>query len=278
MPDSVVAHRDIEYGRAGERSLKLDLYLPKEPKTKPLPVVVWVHGGAWRAGDKAGGIAKVGPFVATGRYAGVSVGYRFSQEAKWPAQIHDCKAAIRWIRANAGKHGLDPGHIAVWGSSAGGHLVAMLGTSGDVEPLEGGCGNPGHSSRVACVVDYFGPSDFLRMRDFPGRMDHDSSNSPESQLVGGPIQENPDKVRAANPITYVSPDDPPFLIVHGEKDPTVPFNQSALLHAALEAAGVEVTLHKIPGAGHGGPEFQGEELMQKVSDFLARHLRPQAGL
>lgn len=211
VPDSVTIERDVVYGDAGGRPLKLDLVLPKAASDKPRPLVVFIHGGGWRNGDKAGGVSRVVPFVATGNYVGASVGYRLSGEAIWPAQIHDCKAAIRWLRANAGKYGIDPERIGVWGSSAGGHLVNLLGTSGDVKELEGECGSPGASSRVQCVVPFCGPANFLAPKRFEGGR----SPSAVDLLLGGTIEDKRDLAKQASPLTYVSRDDPPFLVVHG---------------------------------------------------------------
>ncbi len=148
--------RDVEYGKAEGRSLKLDIYQPEKPASDKLPVIVWIHGGGWRGGNKSSGSRLVG-LVNTGEYVGVSVGYRLSGEATWPAQIHDCKAAIRWVRAHAKEYGIEPNRIGLWGSSAGGHLVSLLGTSSDIKKLEGDNGTPGISTRVTCVVDYCGP-------------------------------------------------------------------------------------------------------------------------
>jgi len=273
-PEGVTVHRDIPYAGTTNPRQTLDLILPKKPATdKPLPVIVWIHGGAWRAGSKSGGLGRVAPHVATGRYAGVSIAYRLTGETIWPTQIHDCKAAIRWIRANAGKHNLDADRIAVWGSSAGGHLVAMLGTRGDVKDLDGDIGpHQGVSSRVACVLDWFGPTDFLQMDAHAvagARMVHNAPDSPESILVGGPIRENKDKVAHANPITYVTKDDPPFLIAHGTADPLVACHQSELLDAALRKAGCDVTFIKMIGGGHG---FRSAELDKRVGRFLDKHL------
>jgi acetyl esterase/lipase len=212
VPEGTKVHRDLEYVKDGHERQKLDLYLP-EKADAPLPVIVWVHGGAWRAGSKDRPPAL--PFVTKG-YAVASINYRLSQHAQFPAQIEGCKAALRWLRANARKYNLDPEHIGVWGASAGGHLVALLGTSGDVKELEGKGGNPEQSSRVQAVVDWFGPTDFLQMGG-----SHNDAKSPESQLLGGAVQENKEKAAKANPITYVSKDDPPFLIMHGDKGPTV---------------------------------------------------------
>jgi len=260
--------RDIEYVPGGHERQKLDLYLPREaPAGTQRPLIVWVHGGAWLGGSKDGCPAR--RFVGRG-YAVASVNYRLSQHAVFPAQIQDCKAAIRWLRAHAGAYGYDPNHIGVWGSSAGGHLVALLGTTGDVKESDVGP-NAGVSSRVQAVCDFFGPTDFAKMSSFPSTMQHDAADSPESKLVGGPIQENHDKVQRANPITYVTRDDPPFLIVHGDKDPLVPHNQSEILRAALQKAGVDTRFYTVQGGGHGG--FKDPQVDILVAGFFDKHLR-----
>jgi len=272
MPEGIRAELDIPYADTNNPRQKLDLYLPKKPAGgQPLPVVVWIHGGAWRAGNKSSGMRNIADLVASGNYAGVSVAYRLTDEGIWPVQIHDCKAAIRWIRAHAEKYNLDPERIGVWGSSAGGHLVAMLGTSGGVKELEGTLGkHTDRCSRVSCVVDYFGPSDMLSMGKYPSTMKHDAPDSPESKLVGGPLQETAENAHSASPTTYVSKDDPPFLIVHGDKDPLVPHNQSVRLNELLEKAGTDVTFITVTGGGHGG--FRSEELTGRVHRFFDRHL------
>jgi acetyl esterase/lipase len=259
--------RDVEYGTGGGRPLKMHLVKPKSPPKDPMPVVVYIHGGGWQGGSRDGGVRPLSRLAARG-YFGATIEYRLSREAKFPAQIEDCKAAIRFLRSKAKEYGIDPDRIGVWGPSAGGHLVALLGTSGDVKELEGRGGSAEFSSRVQAVVDWFGPTDFLRMGK--NKIDHDAPTSPESLLVGGPIQENKDKVAAANPITYVTKDDPPFLIMHGDKDDLVPLSQSEFLHAALQKAGVESRLHVVQGAGHG---FGGRELEAMVDEFLDRHLK-----
>jgi len=272
LPPGTRVERDIVYARVGQRELLLDLYRPPEA-SGPLPVVVWIHGGGWRGGSK-NSPGRALPIVARG-YALVSVGYRLSGEAIFPAAVEDCKAAVRWIRANADNYGLDAGRIGAWGSSAGGHLVAFLGTAGDVKEFDTGA-NGEYSSRVQAVCDWFGPTDFLRMNDFPGRINHDGPESPESRFIGGPIQENKGKVAKANPITYVTADDPPFLIMHGENDQAVPYNQSELLYDALKQAGVEATLYRVKGGDHG---FRGAsqdsptELFEMVARFFDKHLK-----
>jgi acetyl esterase/lipase len=264
--------RDLEYAKVDGTALLLDLFVP-EKADAPLPLIVWIHGGAWQSGDKAGC-----PALGQLRrgYAVASINYRLSQQAIFPAQIHDCKAAIRWLRAHAKEYNIDPQRIGVWGSSAGGHLVALVGTSGNVKELEGAEGNLDQSSRVQAVCDWFGPTDFLQIAAhmLPGaKMEHDTANSPESKLVGGPIQENKEKAAKASPITYVSKDDPPFLIMHGDKDILVPIHQSQLLTEALKKAGVEVTFKAIEGAGHG---FGGPEIMKTVEEFFDKHLKAPA--
>ncbi len=273
--DSVLLIENIPYAGTDNPRQMLDLLLPKDLEGEPLPVVVFIHGGGWRNGNKQGGRNRVNPFVASGNYAGVTVAYRLSGEAQWPSQIHDCKAAIRWIRAHAKQYNLNADRIGVWGTSAGGHLVTMLGTSGDVKAMDGSLGsNNEYSSRVTCVVDFFGPTNFLTMNETAiesARLDHDAADSPESLLIGGAIQDNPEKVATADPITYVSADDPAILIVHGTMDPLVSFNQSELLYAALEKKGVEKTLITVEGGEHGRgfPPLTGE----LVERFFDHHLR-----
>lgn len=275
VPPGVAVERNLVYAKAGEKDLLLDLYRPERPQGL-LPVVLWVYGGAFRAGSKDDNQTAGATWLANHGYAVAAFNYRLSQVAIFPAQIHDCKAAVRWLRANAAQYGLDAAHIVAWGASAGGHLSAMLGTSGGAADIEGDLGNLKESSRVQAVVDFFGPTDFLQMdaAALPGGMKHDPPDSPESQLVGGPIQQNRDKVARANPITYVTPGDPPFLILHGDRDPLVPVNQSELLFDALKKAGVDVTFHKLIGAGHGGPQFNTPVVRAMVLAFLNQHLKP----
>jgi len=269
MPDARIL-RDLEYVPAGHERNKLDLYLPKQAgKETPdkLPLIIWIHGGAWRAGSK--GNCPATRFLRKG-YAVASINYRLSQHAIFPAQIEDCKAAVRWLRANSNQYGLETNRIGVWGSSAGGHLVALLGTTGDVKEFDKG-GNLNVSSRVQAVCDYFGPTDFTKISNFPSSIRHDAPDSPESKLLGGPIQQNKEACQRANPITYVTKDDPPFLIVHGDQDHTVPHNQSQLLYEALTKAGVQVKFHTVEGAGHG--RFKSPEVNKMVDDFFDRHLK-----
>ena len=272
QPKDVTVLRDIPYAGTKNPRQMLDLISPvKRMDTNPLPVIAFIHGGGWRNGNKSSGVNRVSGLVQTGQYMGVSIGYRLTGEAVWPAQIHDCKAAIRWLRGNAKKHGMDPDKIAVWGSSAGGHLVSMLGSTGGVKELEGKLGKYlGESSRVSAVVNYYGPSALLQMDDHPGKMKHNAPNSPESLLVGMPIQEAKEKTWQASPLTHVTKDDAPHLHVHGTADPLVPFHQSQIYHAALKKVGVESTLITVKDGGHNAPRAVGEN---QVRSFLGRHLR-----
>jgi acetyl esterase/lipase len=274
VPAGVQVERNLVYAKASGRDLLLDIYRPQS-HSGSLPVVVWVFGGAFRMGSKDDGQTATATWLARHGYAVVAFNYRLSQVATFPAQTHDCKAAIRWLRANAKKYALDGARIAAWGASAGGHLASMLGTSAGVAELEGDLGNASESSRVQAVVDFYGPTDFLQMdaQAPPEGMKHDPPDSPESQLVGGRIQQNKDKVARANPITYVSGDEPPFLILHGDRDPLVPVGQSELLFAALHKANVDVTFNKIVGAGHGGAAFDSAVVRAMVLAFVDQHLR-----
>ena len=216
-------------------------------------MIVWIHGGAFLFGSKEGfPVEPVQLHLLLEGYAVASINYRLSPEARFAAQLEDCKAAIRYLRAHAEEFGIDPNRIGAWGASAGGHLAAFLGTTGEIRDFDVG-ENLGFSSRVQAVCDFYGPTDFLQMdaHRLPDGQIHDAPDSPESKLVGGPIQDNPDKVRRANPITYVTKGAPPILIVHGILDRLVPFNQSQLLVAALEAVGVPVQFHPVEGGGHG---------------------------
>ncbi len=276
IPADVELIRDVEFGKGGGRALKLDILRPKNPPEEPLPVVTFIHGGGWRGGKKGVGILRLLPLARRGYFC-ATIEYRLSGEAVFPAQIEDCKCAIRWLRAHAKEYNLDPDRIGVWGSSAGGHLVALLGTSGGVKELEGKGGWEKHSTRVQAVVDFFGPTDLLNIvedagkNQFQGRTGFDSKNNPVALLLGGPIEENKDKAAKASPITYVSKDDPPFLIVHGDRDALVPLGQSERLRDALKKVGVEAKLHVVKGAGHGLGRVG--DVGDMIVSFFDEHLR-----
>ncbi|HYR28842.1 MAG TPA: alpha/beta hydrolase [Thermoanaerobaculia bacterium] len=265
-------HEGIEYASPNGHALLLDLRVPDGPG--PHPVILYLHSGAWITGDRTGG-----PAIRQAKrgYAVASAEYRLAPQHIWPAQVEDAKAAIRWLRAHASRFNLDPNRIGVFGASAGGHIASVLGTSGGVASLEGlGHGNPQFSSRVKVVVDLFGPTDLLKIEEqklpcIP--LDGNSPNMPPSLLMGCPIQQCKEKTATANPITYVTKDDPPFLIMHGLLDCLVPWKQSAILHEALEAANVDSRLILIPNGDHGGRAFDSDKYEQAVDDFLDTHLR-----
>ena len=271
IPEGTEIQKDVVYSKVGERKLHLDFYRP--PSGEPLPLVMWVHGGAWRSGSKNG----AGPALAllSRGFAVASVEYRLSGEAIFPAAVADCKAAVSFMRKNAGDFQINGNQIGAWGSSAGGHLVSMLGTTGDDVSFNLHPVAKQNSSRVQAVCNWFGPTDFLRMNDTPGAIDHDAAGSPESRFIGGPIQENPEKVKKANPITYITKADPPFLHLHGTKDRLVILSQSQLFHDALQRSGVPSELHVVVDGGHGfgGAKEPMEDLVERSIRFFEKTLR-----
>jgi len=278
-PVGTIIHRDMAYVPNGHERQKLDLYLPQSAP-RPLPLIVAVHGGAWSRNDKANhaNTAWITPILIKAGYAVASLNYRFSQHATFPAQIHDVKAAVRWLRSNAAMYGLDSNRFGAWGPSSGGHLVSLLGTSAGVSAMDGTLGITNQGTRVQAVIDWYGATDFLQMdaHRLPDGDTHDAPDSPESRLLGGPLEKMREAAKAANPITYVTQDDSPFLILHGDRDPTVPPHQSVLLRDALTAAGVKVQHHIVVGGEHGGPLFQTNEIAQMVVGFFDQHLRRSA--
>lgn len=270
--NSVTSLYNIEFARVADERLLLDLHLPATPG--PHPVLLWLHTGAWVTGERGGGTALR---QATRGYAVASIDYRLAPDWIFPAQLEDCKAAIRWLRANAAEYNLDPNRVGVIGASAGGHLAALLGTTAGIAELEGSyLGNPEFSSSVRAVVDFYGPTDLLKLREqaLPCMgVDPNASWAPPSLFIGCPIQECPDKTSAANPMTYITPDDPPFLIIHGTADCLVPWQQSQLLHDALTAQGRSSTLHILQGAEHGGDAFETLQYRQVVDEFLDRTVK-----
>ena len=269
VPDSVEFKADLPYAGNDNPRQALDLYLPKKrANDKPLPVVVYIHGGGWIGGSRAGG----GPalaFAMTGNYAGISVGYRLSAEVKWPAQIHDCKAAIRWIRGHAKEYNLDPDHIGVTGTSAGGHLVCLLGLTEGVKELEGSIGEfTSLSSRVTCVANMCGPTDMASpLMQGEAALKDDPA---VAGLLGGPIAEKAAEAKASSPLTYIGAGKPPFLTAHGTKDMRVNFTNATRLHEALTKAGNSSILLAMTDAGHG---FGSPELNHRVRQFFDMHLR-----
>lgn len=273
---------DVAYA-AVSPAQRLDIYWP-EDGDGPFPVIVSIHGGAFMGGDKRDvQITSMLKGLKRG-YCVIGVNYRMSGEATFPALVHDIKAAIRWIRANAENYLFDPNRIATWGGSAGGYQSLMAGVSANVPDLEDpSLGNAGEPSHVQAVVAWFPPTDFLKMDEQleesgmapPEDEAHNGANSPESLLLGRKITEVPELVRLANPETYIHPDTPPFFIQHGTKDNIVPHQQSVNFAAKVrELCGSErVVLELIEGAGHADPKFDTAKNVKKVLDFLDVHLK-----
>lgn len=278
VPSDVKVIHDVEYGKGGAEPLKLDILCPKDAPKEPMPAVIFIHGGGWMMGSKEDGTNVLIPFAQHGYFC-ATINYRLSQQGIFPAQIEDCKCAVRWVRAHAKEYNVDPNRIGVGGFSAGGHLAALLGTSGDVKEFEGKGGWAECSSRVQAVCDYFGPTDLLKIVEdaekgiVPSAFQGTALGSGDdilSKLVGGPANQRKDACRLASPVTYVSKDDPPFLICHGDKDPIVPLDQSTELNDALKKVGVESTLIVVKGAGHGWTDHPEVDL--KAFEFFEKHL------
>tara|TARA_R110002072_G_scaffold145460_1_gene291899 strand:+ start:27925 stop:30336 length:2412 start_codon:yes stop_codon:yes gene_type:complete len=260
--------REIEFAKPDGHSLKLDLYLPAD-RSEPVPVVVFVHGGGWKNGSRESG-EKTAAWLTEHGIAVASIDYRLIDVAQWPAQINDCYAAVRWVRDHADKYGLDGDHIGAWGTSAGGHLVALMGTRAFP-------GKEATSSRVQAVCDWFGPSELMTMPPNNvgnGRTAEDVAKSNGAKLLGATVRDVPKLAADASGIDHVTSDDPPFLIMHGDKDPGVPLEQSQKLHARLVNAGVSSRLHVVEGAGHGGKQFSTDESRSIVAHFFKRTLKP----
>jgi acetyl esterase/lipase len=253
----------------------VDIYLPKKRSDdKPLPVIALIHGGGWSHGDRLGYGSMAIPFAHTGNYAVVAVGYRLTNEAHWPEQIYDCKAAIRWIRGHAKEYNLDPDHIGAMGSSAGGHLVSLLGTSGDVKELEGNEGSfPTLSSRVECVVNECGPEDFTKALMYDKEGKPIVKDEAVTGLLGGTYEEKHDEAVAASPLHYVTKDDPPFLNMQGTEDKRVAYANSEAIQAALQKVGVPTYLVPITGGGH--ISVNHPEAKERALVFFDKYLRGQ---
>lgn len=258
LPGPAPTFADIDYAPpepATSNGHKLDLYIPVGA-TKPLPVVIWTAGSAWMADNgKRNGQGLAAQFNPAG-YAVAGVSIRSSSQVKFPGQLHDIKAAIRWLRANAARYNLDASHIAIVGDSSGGWTTAMAAVTGDALEMEGAVGTTGVSSAVQAAVAFYPPTnfvvmDFWALRKCDGPACHDSENSPESRLVGCAIQSCPDKVKAASPLTYITPADPPIMILHGDSDQLVPHNQGEQLYMALNKACKDAVFVSLPKAPHG---------------------------
>ncbi|MBK9576772.1 MAG: alpha/beta hydrolase [Fibrobacterota bacterium] len=279
---------DQNYVGDGKAYHNLDVYIPTKTADK-YPVLIYVYGSAWMSNSGKGSSASaIGNAVLKSGYAVVQPNHRSSSDAKFPAQIQDIKAVVRWVRANAAKYKFDTSFIAISGESSGGHLTALTGTSGGVKSktvgsatadIEGALGpNTAFSSSVHAAADWFGPTTLVKMDSCGSSMDHSGASSPEGMLLGGATQSMKDLVALANPITYVDAKDPPFFIVHGTSDQTVPLCESHFLDVALRAAGVPSKFTKVSGGGHGTGTTVEPYLGQMVTFLEEARKSGQSGL
>lgn len=269
LPEGTILHGNIPYNNDTLKKHLLDIYLPAN-ETGDVPLVIWVHGGGWLSNDKYSDMdymkATIAEILQSG-YGLASIDYRFSTDAVFPAQIQDCNKAVAFLHENAGKYGLDKDRFALMGFSAGGHLASLMGLAKNNEVDEFYMPNTSKSFDFKAVVDFYGPAELVL---FPKAND---PNSPEGILIGAAPLDRPDLARIASPVTYVDENDPPFLIIHGEKDDMVSPNHSRLLSGWLSSVGVENELIIVKDAPHYGPEFDVDEVRIKVMDFLKRELK-----
>jgi len=260
--------RDVQYGLADGAELRMDVARLRERKEGDrLPAIVYFHGGAWQSGSKEDGVPAICYYAQYG-FVAASVDYRLSGVARFPAQIEDCRCAVRFLRANAAEYGIDPERIGAMGASSGGHLAALLGLTGDEGQFADKGGWEGVSSGVSAVCDLFGPSDFPRMP----RKSLPDAISATAQFLGGSIDDVPEVYVKASLLSHVHAGAPPFLIIHGAQDPVVPLSQSELLRDALLRAGAEVEFHAIERAGHGSREVVNPEVRGWILRFFEGRL------
>jgi acetyl esterase/lipase len=264
-PAKTANEQDVIYTKAGTDELKLDVSRPPG-KDGLYPAVIVIHGGAWRQGNKADVRAIAGEFTKRG-YVAVAPQYRFCPKDTFPAQVHDVKAAVRWIKTNAKKYQVDPDRVGAIGFSAGGHLALMLGLTGPTDGLEGNVPAGAPDSRIKAVVNYFGPTD-LAANDMP-----DICKPWVRDFIGGTPQEKPEAAAKASPLTFVSKDDAPVLTFQGTKDPLVPYNQAIKLADAMSAAGLPGRVELLVGAQHGWVGAELDRTINETFEFLDRHLK-----
>ena len=265
-PDEIVFEPGIEFSKPGGESLQLNIARPKTPAGKS-PTILCIHGGGFRAGKREGWDGRC-KMLAEHGYLAATVTYRLAPKYPYPAAVHDVKAAVRWLRANAATYSIDPDRIGVTGDSAGGHLAQFLGVTGGVSEFEGDGGNPGVSSRVSCVVNWYGPSDFTKSYG----KSVDAAEVLPLWLGGDDTKEHKKHIQAS-PLYWVTPDAAPTLLLHGSKDPYVAIEQAEWIRDRLKAAEVEVEFVSFEGAGHGFKGPDQEKALKAMVDFFDRHLK-----
>jgi len=273
--------KDVEYGRVGDIPLLLDIYIPETPIATPMPAIIWIHGGEFRKGNKTSDrmLRSIKALARHGFFA-VSIDYRLSGVAPFPAAVEDSKCAVRWLRANVEKYNIDPNRIGVLGASAGGYLSMMVGCADETVGLEGNGGWAEFSSRVQAVVSYYGPTDLAIVYRYKEAR---SGSVPDDfayvEFLGYHLEENPEMWEAAGPINHVTADDPPLLLVHGELDSVVPIIRSERMYGAYQQAGLEASMIRVSDADHQfkkatdspiSPSL--DEIEQIVLDFFVEHL------
>ena len=256
--------KDLPYADYDGRVLPLDLHLPRSGE-RPFPVLLWIPVGGWRNSAREGAPS----WLAKHGFAAASPDCRVTGEVIAPATVHDCKAAVRWLRAHSEEYGLDPDRIGSAGSSAGGHLSALLGASAGVEALEGRGGNAEQDSSVQATLAVCGPTDLTRIGIPEHRERFEVLYEVTENFLGGPVEERGELARLVSPLTYASASCPPMLIIHGEDDPTVPVEESIIFHEALQQAGADSTLMVLEGVGHACPW---EQFDDAVVSFFRRTL------
>ncbi|HLN31375.1 MAG TPA: alpha/beta hydrolase [Gemmataceae bacterium] len=262
----VVVERGLVYGHGGDMDLMLDLAMPKDARG-PFPALVFIHGGAWRAGKRQD-LAKTIEVLADRGYVAATISYRLAPAAKFPAQIEDCKAAVRWLRANAKTYRIDPDRIGAIGFSAGAHLACLLGTADKAAGLEGKGGNNNQSSRVQAVVSFFGPTDFTTKL-----WSEETEQKALVPFLGGTLAEKPEQYQKASPLLYASKDSPPFLFFHGTQDKVVDIRNSRLLAKKLQSVGVPAEVVEMEGEGHGWHAGKMQMTIEQMISFLDQQLK-----
>jgi acetyl esterase/lipase len=269
LPETVELKPDIVYARYGAREMHVDLYLPKQ-SAGLRPAVVYIHGGGWRGGNKRA-FSRHAAHMATLGFAGAAIEYRLSGEAKYPAAIHDSKAAVRWLRAHAAEYRIDPNRIGAAGGSAGGHLVGLLGTTNQIKEFEGAGGNSNFSSQVRAVAAFNPAVDFVSF----GKGASGNASNAVYEFLGATYAHQPNLWAQAAPITHVNQNSAVFLFLHGTGDTVVPYQQSVDMMNKLKTAGIRAEIFSAPEAGHGffnrPPWFQ--PALKRMEEFFIRELK-----